>query len=140
MSLAAALDAIKDSLALGLPTRVVRRGLPADPANLSRTDRLAGVVCVVATGGGDFANYMGREGQLGAAGVSLVCFIQVEEASTEPQDIEDAELALLDELLAWTSDPGDIDPADRALPEGFTLSKQIEHPYGWLVFQLDVGF
>lgn len=138
MSADAALEAIKASLAAALPLRHVQRSL-ANPASLERAKLLAGVVCVVSEGGGDFANYMGREGDLGHLQVSLVGFLQVEEG-TLPEAIELAELALLQDLLDWTRDTGAIDPADSALPTDFTQSKQLEHPYGWVLLKLDVRF
>jgi hypothetical protein len=139
MSANASLDAIKASLAAAFPTRTVQRSLPPDPANLPREQLLAGVLCLVSEDGGDFANYMGREGQLGHMHVSVVGFLQVEE-TTEPAAIERAELALLAELLDWTGNTGAIDPAANLLPEGWTQSKQLEHPFGWLILRLDVQF
>jgi hypothetical protein len=139
MSADAALEAIKDSLAAAMPTRTVQRSLPLDPANLPREQLLAGVLCLVCEDGGDFANYYGREGQLGDMHVSVVGFLQVAE-DTEPAAIEQAELTLLQELLDWTGNTGDIDPAASLLPEGWTQSKQLEHPFGWLILRLDVKF
>jgi hypothetical protein len=140
MSANAALDAIKASLAAAFPTRTVQRSLPLDPANLPSEQLLGGVLCLVCEDGGDFANYYGREGQLGHMHVSVVTFLQVEEVDTEPADIERAELALLQELLDWTGNTGDIDPAASLLPEGWTQSKQLEYPFGWVILRLDVQF
>jgi hypothetical protein len=135
----AALDAIKASLAAAFPARTVQRSLPLDPANLPSEQLLAGVLCLVSEDGGDFANYLGREGQLGHMHVSVVGFLQVAEDSA-PEAIEQAELTLLQELLDWTGNTGDIDPAASLLPEGWTQSKQLEHPFGWLILRLDVQF
>lgn len=129
----AVMEAVKTSLAAALPARVVRRGL-VDPAQADRADLLAGLVCVVARGGGRFANYMGREGQLGTLQVGLVGFLLVEE-DTEPQAIEAAELALLDDLLLWTRYPNGV---GSALPQEWRQSEQLEHPYGWLLLGLEV--
>jgi hypothetical protein len=139
MSADAALEAVKASLAAAFPARTVTRSLPRDPANLPREQLLAGVLCLVSEDGGDFANYYGREGELGHLKASVVGFLQVAE-DTEPEAIERAELALLQELLDWTGNTGNIDPASSALPEGWTQSKQLEHPFGWLILQLDVQF
>jgi hypothetical protein len=139
MSADAALDALQASMAAAMPARTVQRNLPADPANLPREQLLAGVLCLVSEGGGGFANYLGREGQLGTMQLSVVGFLQVAEDS-EPADIERAELALLDDVLAWCADTGDIDPATGVLPEDWTQSKQIEHPFGWLIVRLEVRF
>lgn len=97
----AVLDAIVASLAAALPARVAQRSL-VDPANANVAALTAGVICVVSEGGGNFANYRGREGDLGTMNVRLVGFLQVLESST-PADIERAELTLLGELLTWVS-------------------------------------
>lgn len=131
----AVMDALEASLAAALPTRHVRRGL-VDPANVDRAELLAGTVCLVGEGGGNFANYLGREGQLGKLRASLVGFVLVEEG-TEAVAVERAELALLQELLGWTAYPNT--PAGMtALPQEFRLSGQLEHPYGWLTLALSI--
>jgi hypothetical protein len=134
-----ALEAIKDSLAAALGARTVQRSLPPDPMGLPREQLLAGVVCLVSEGGGDFANYLGREGELGHLQASLVGFVQVEE-NTEPVEIEQAELALLKDLLAWCSNHAPMADVDDVLPLDFAQSKQLEHPYGWLILKLDIRF
>jgi hypothetical protein len=131
----AVLDAIKDSLAAALPARYVQRSL-ADPASAPRAQLVAGLICVVNGGGGGFANYRGREGDLGHMNTTLVCFLQVDE-STTPADIERAELDMLGDLLGWintTAVPG----LDVIYPGDWTQSKQLEHPYGWLALALEV--
>ncbi len=133
------LEAIKASLAAAMPARTVQRSLPLDPMALPREQLLAGVVCLVSEGGGDFANYMGREGELGHLQVSLVGFLQVAE-NTEPVAIEQAEQALLADLLAWCRDHAPMADVDDVLPQDFAQSKQLEHPYGWLILKLDVRF
>ena len=129
------LDALVASLAAALPTRFVQRSL-ADPAN-EKTERVqAGLLCVVAKGGGSFANYRGREGDLGTMQVSVVGFVQVGEKSL-PADVERTELDLLGELLGWVSTTKVLG-IDVVTPGDWTQSKQLEHPYGWLVLGLDV--
>lgn len=132
-----ALDNLAKSLAKALPHRHVRRSLVMAAADLPDAEMTAGVVCVVCEGGGDFANYMGREGQLGHLQVSLVGFLRVDERD-QPAEVERAELELLRELLAWTADPGEIRAGDSVLPLDFMQSRQLEHPYGWVVLKLDV--
>lgn len=129
------LDAIVQSLSAALPARYVQRSL-ADFASLSVEQRLAGTVCVVTEGGGDFANYRGREGDLGSMAVRLVGFLEVTESST-PADIERAELNLLGDLLTWLNTTG-VPGLDVIYPGDWTCSKQLEHPYGWLALALQV--
>lgn len=131
----AALDAIEASLFATLSPRHVQRGL-VDPAAADRQQLLDGLVCVVSDGGGSFANYLGREGQLGLMRVTLVGFLLVEE-DTEPVAIEQAELELLQQLLAWTTFPNNPG-VSSVLPLEFRQSQQLEHPYGWLALALEV--
>lgn len=131
----AVLDAIEASLAASLPARHAQRSL-IDPANEPAARLLAGVICVVCEGGGGFANYRGREGDLGKMDVRLVGFVQVAEG-TLPADVERAELALLGELLVWVNTVG-VPGLDVVYPGDWTQSKQLEHPYGWLALALEV--
>jgi len=131
----AVLEAIKTSLAAALPLRYVQRSL-VDPANAPAAKLTAGLICVVSDGGGEFANYRGREGDLGVMHVRLVGFVQVG-ASTEPVAVETAELALLGDLLGWVSTAA-VTGLDVIYPGDWQQSKQLEHPYGWLVLALRV--
>lgn len=130
-----ALDAIEASLFAVLKDRHVERGL-VDPAAVENQKLRDGLVCIVGNGGGNFANYLGREGQLGRMGVVLVGFLRVEEDS-KPVDIERAELKLLQELLDWTTFPNNPG-LNSVLPLDFRQSGQLEHPYGWVALTLDV--
>lgn len=129
------MELILNSLQAHLPLRHVQRGL-VDPAVAPREQLLAGLICVVAQGGGQFANYLGREGDLGRMKVALLCFVVVEE-DTEPVAVEEAEFALLNDLLDWTRYPNGL---GEALPQEWRQSEQLEHPYGWLMLGLDVRF
>lgn len=131
----AVLDAIVASLAAALPARYVQRSL-VDPANALAAQLLAGLICVVNEGGGDFANYRGREGDLGTMNVRLVGFLQVAEGS-EPADVERAELGLLGDVLTWVNTAG-VPGLDVVYPGDWAQSKQLEHPYGWLALALEV--
>lgn len=131
-----ALEAIRASLADKLPQRVVTRSL-IDPANASAEDLAAGVLCLVNRGGGDFANTRGREGQLGRGNTFLVGYLKVAE-DAEPLAVEQAELALLQDVLDWCTEPGALRPVDAVLPMDWTQSAQLEHPYGWVALRLDV--
>lgn len=131
----AVLDAIVASLAASLPARYVQRSL-VDPANAPVAKLVAGLICVVTEHGGNFANYRGREGDLGSIAVRLVGFVKVPESS-EPADVERAELTLLGDLLLWVNTVG-VPGLDVVTPGDWTGSKQLEHPYGWLALALDV--
>lgn len=131
----AVLDVIKASLGTAMASRHVVGSL-VDPAGESAARLLAGVVCVVSTGGGGFANYRGREGQQGTIKVTLVGYLQVAE-STDPEAIQQAELALLGEFLGWVSSSA-IAGLDTVIPGDWMQSKQLEHPYGWVALELKV--
>lgn len=131
----AVLDAIVQSLTAALPARYVQRSL-VDPANSPRAALLAGTVCVVTEGGGEFANYRGREGDLGQMDVALVGFLQVAEGSVAA-DIERAELDLLGDLLWWVNSTA-VPGLDVVYPGAWRTSRQLEHPFGWLVLALKV--
>lgn len=132
----AVLDAAAQSLAAALPARVVSRSL-VDPAAVSRDDLLAGVVCLVARGGGSFANTRGREGQLGKVEAYAVGYLVLDEGATG-EAVERAELALLQEILGWCSSPGNSRPLNAVLPVSWSQSTQLERPYGWVSVRLDV--
>lgn len=134
----AALDAIEASLFAALPGRKVQRSLLADVGAASHDDLTAGMVCLVVEGGGGFANYLGREGELGVIRVALACFLKVAEDAPMVA-IETAELQLLNELLAWVKFPnGPV--GMTVMPKEFRVSQQLEHPYGWLVLGVEIEF
>lgn len=129
----AALEAMKDALQASLPARVVTREL-IDPANAPEADLEKGVICLVSSGGGGFANYLGREGDLGELKVSLVAFVLVDEQAS-PLEVERAELAVLGDVLGWINSPA-VAPMDVVLPGDWAQSQQLEHPHGWVRLDL----
>ena len=133
----AALAGIEASMQAAMPHRVVQRSLVIDPMNHDPAALAKGVICLVAGGGGQFANYRGREGQLGHAKLGVVAFVKVPEDS-KPVAVETAELAVLADVLAWVKNPGMPRPFDSALPKEFRQSEQMDHPWGWIVLELDV--
>jgi hypothetical protein len=128
-----ALQALADSLQAFLPDRVVTRTL-VNPAQAAQADLLAGVLCLVSGGGGGFANYVGRVGQLGGLRPRLLGLVLVPEKDTTGADVEAAELALLDDVLRWTDGHAPV----TVLPMDWIQSQQLEHPYGWFLLDLDV--
>lgn len=130
------MQAIESSLAAAMPTRHVQRKL-VDPA-AEKAERLTkGVVCVVSAGGGNFANWPGREGELGTMNVAVVGFLQVG-AKDSSEEIEKAELALLGDLLAWCQQEHAA-PIDAVTPGDYRQSQQLAHPAGWLALDLKVS-
>ena len=131
----AVLNAITASLAQAMPARFVQRSL-VDPADVPTEQLLASLLCVVTESGGNFANYRGREADLGSMAVRLVGFVKVEEGQPAVAT-ESAELALLGDLLTWLNTIG-VPGLDVIYPGDWTCSKQLEHPYGWLALALQV--
>lgn len=134
--LKAVMLALRAALAVAMPGRVVERGFI--PMAERRDDELlAGVVCVVSLGEGDFANWRGREADLGVMDVALVAQIRV--ADDRPREaVEDAEFDLAEEVkgfLASQSFPG---PIQQCTATSFRQSGQTEFPYGWVTFRLEV--
>lgn len=128
------LELWKNSLAEFLPERAVRRGL-VDPATLPLKELQAGVLCLVAQGGGSFANYQGREGELGTVRCTLLGFVIVPERS-EKAEVEQAELALLEDVLRWVGERK-APPLDCIYPGDYTQSGQLEHPIGWFALTME---
>ncbi len=125
--------AIRDALAAQLPARVVtRRWLPL--SSRREEDLAAGIYTVVSQGESDYPNFNGFEARDGKHRILVVGQLKLAE-SAAPEDIEDAEFAMVEEVKAFV----------RALPEalcclllrGFTQSGQLEAPYGWVLFELE---
>lgn len=133
----AALGGIEGLMQAALPHRVVQRSLVRDPLSHDQAALEKGVICLVNGGGGQFANYRGREARLGHAALGVVGFVLVEETA-EPVAVEQAELALLQDLLGWLQAPGHPRPFDYAAAKEFRQSRQMEFPYGWIVLEVDV--
>lgn len=129
------LELMKTDMQTLLPTRVVQRTL-LDPAQIPIKDLQKGVVCVVAAGGGSFANYQGREGELSTVKGSIVGYVQVAERDL-PIETERAETALLEEVLDWF---GQAHPPGlgSAYPLEYTQSQQMEHPIGWFALRFEL--
>lgn len=128
-----ALDAFAGALALALPARLVTRDF-RPLAQRVEAEIEQGVVSVVCLGEKDYANYRGREADLGTLSVMIVAQLKVTEDAA-PSELEDAEFALAGEIKAALSGPL---PVRQALTSGFRQSGQIEFPYGWVAFECEV--
>lgn len=134
-ALTLAMNALRDGLAAALPGRLVTRALV--PIGLLTDDELAaGVVSVVCMGEKDYANYRGREADLGTLQVVIVGRLKVAE-DDPPSAVEDDEFTLAGEIKAFLARPLP-EPVRQALTTGFRQSGQLEHPYGWVAFDCEV--
>lgn len=132
--LRALMNALVLSLGAALPGRLVTRQF-RPLSQRSRDELLAGVVCVVALGESGYANYRGREADLGRVKVVLVC--QLEADSPDPAAVEDAEFELAGQIKAFLAGPCPA-PVRQMLSDGFRQSGQLDAPQGWVVFELEV--
>jgi hypothetical protein len=133
--LKAALDALAGSLAAACPGRFVSRDF-VPLAQRTGEELEAGVLAVAALGESEFANYRGREADLGLLRVVIVGQLKVAEAAM-PSALEDAEFALAEQVKAWLAGPM-LAPVRQCLARSFRQSGQLEHPYGWVAFECEV--
>lgn len=133
--LTAAMEALAASLAAACPGRFVSRSFK--PMSMRSAEELeAGVLAVAAGGEKNFANYRGREADLGTLKVLIFGQIKVAE-NAEPAALEDAEFALAEQIKAFLQSPL-LPPLRQCLAREFAQSGQLEHPYGWVAFECEV--
>ncbi len=133
MGLADALNALKDGMAAAMPARVVTRDLlPFDLR--SEADLTAGVLSVVSSREGRYANYRGREAQMGRLNVVAVGQIKLPENAL-PSEVEDAEFEFAEQVKAFLG--GVLPVTDIQLIET-RFSGQMEAPYGWFAMDWEV--
>jgi hypothetical protein len=129
------MEALKVSLAAALPGRAVGRSM--QPLGMVKdADLRAGVVSLVRLGEKDYANYRGREADLGTVEAVIVGQLAVDQ-NDDPLAVEEAENELASEIKAWLAGPM---PAGigECLATGFRQSGQIEFPAGWVMFKVEI--
>lgn len=131
------LELMKAEVAAFLPDRVVQRSL-RDVADIAQRDLQKGVLCIVAGGGGQFANWQGREGELGTVRGTVVGYVAVGEREA-PLETERAEMALLEDVLRWVGQQHP-EPLGSVYPGDYKQSAQIEHPVGWFALQFELRY
>lgn len=135
MTVDATLESLRTALAAALPGRVVTRSF-APMARRSLDELQAGVVTLINKGAKDYANYLGREAQLGTLEVVLIGQLKVDDALPSLA-IEQAELQMVGEIEAFLRGAMPAGVRD-CLANGFAQSGQLEAPYGWVAFELEV--
>jgi hypothetical protein len=124
--------AIAQSITAALSTRIVKRSLlhfdHHEPGEIE-----TGVVMLISDGEHDYSQNLGMTAKEGKHGQLLVCHLKVDENSPKVA-IEQAEMALIEEIKSWVRAgvPGmsfEIESAQH--------SRQLEHPYGWVVVKLN---
>ena len=133
MSLADALNALKNGMAAAMPARVVTRDLLSFEQR-PQAQLIAGVLTVVSSREGRYANYRGREAQMGRLNVVIVGQVLLPESAL-PSEVEDAEFAFAEQVKSFLG--GVLPVADIQLLET-RFSGQMEAPYGWFAMDLEV--
>jgi hypothetical protein len=130
-----ALNALVEGLQAACPGRVVGRSF-RPMAQIPDEELLQGVLTVTLRGEFDWANYRGREAQLGTLQVILLGQLRVAE-NADRVTVEDAELAMANEIKAFLGSPLPS-PVRSCLAPGYSQSGQMDYPYGWLAFECEV--
>lgn len=130
----ALLEQIKTALAAKYPARHVTRTYK-DPAERPDAQLVTGVYTILSRGARGFDNLPGREAVDGTLRVWILGQVKVSEEA-EGVDVEAAEFAMLEEIRAFLQDlPAGI---DSLLVTEYVQSGQIECPYGWILFSLEM--
>lgn len=133
MPLVDALEALKAGLAAAMPARVVTRDLLSFDQR-QESDLLAGVLTVVTNREGRYANYRGREAQMGRLNVVVVGQLKLAEDAL-PSAVEDAEFAFVEQVKDFLAGILPVEAIDLLETR---FSGQMEAPYGWFAMDWEV--
>ena len=133
MQLVDALEALKAGLAAAMPARVVTRDLLSFDQR-QESDLLAGVLTVVTNREGRYANYRGREAQMGRLNVVVVGQLKLAEDAL-PSAVEDAEFAFVEQVKDFLAGILPVEAIDLLETR---FSGQMEAPYGWFAMDWEV--
>jgi hypothetical protein len=124
--------AIVASLSAALSTRTVKRSLlhydQHEPGEIE-----VGVVMVISDGESQYSQNLGMAAKEGKHAQLLICHLKVAEDSSSVA-IELAEMALIEEIKSWVRAGV---PGMSFEIESSQHSRQLEHPYGWVVVKLN---
>lgn len=128
-----AIEALKVALAAALPGRVVTRDLLGFEQR-READLVAGVLTLITAKEGNYANYRGREADLGKLSVKLVGQLKLPESAL-PSAVEDAEFAFAESVKDFLRTALPVEAVDL-LETNF--SGQLDAPYGWFAMDWEV--
>lgn len=120
-------------MATAMPARIVTRDL-LNFDQRKEADLLAGVLTLVLDRERDYANYRGREADLGKLSVPLIGQLKLAEDAA-PSAVEDAVIAFSWEVKAFFA--GALPVSDALILET-RFSGQFEAPYGWFAMDVEV--
>lgn len=129
------MDAIHTALVAALPLRVVKRSFFRHYTEHEEAELDAGVVMIISSGEGDYKRGRGMIAREGTHSFLLIGHLKVDDDS-EPQTTEAAELDLIEELKAFARLPM---PGMSLYLAQVQHSRQLEHPYGWVVAYLEAS-
>lgn len=128
---------LKTQLAAAYPARTVTRDL-LDFDDREKSLLQAGIYTVLAGAEDGYPNYRGREGNFGVMRPVLVAQVEVSETHPPtPSAIEAAESTMIDEIKAFTRSAMAA-PIDSLVVTAIRRSGQLEYPYGWVSFQMEL--
>ena len=128
-----ALDDLKTALDTALPTRVVTRSL-RDFTQHQLSDLEAGILTLISHRESGYANYRGREADLGKLAIITVGQLKLPE-NAAPSDVEDAEFAFAEEVKTFLQT---VLPVEAVILLETRFSGQLEAPYGWFAMDWEV--
>lgn len=131
--LAEKLEDIRADLALAMPTRVVTRDF-LDFAQRSQVDLEAGTLTIITQRESRYANYRGREADLGRMTLAAVGQLKLPEDAF-PSTVEDAEFAFAEEVKDWLQGVLPVNLIDLIETR---FSGQMDAPYGWFAMTWEV--
>ena len=131
--LAEKLEDIREDLAEAMPTRVVTRDF-LDFAQRSQVDLEAGTLTIITQRESRYANYRGREADLGRMTLAVVGQLKLPEDAL-PSLVEDAEFAFAEEVKDYLQGVLPVNLIDLIETR---FSGQMDAPYGWFAMTWEV--
>lgn len=129
------LEALRGALAVAFSGCLVTRSF-RPLAIIPKEELLQGVVTLVSRGEGNYANYLGREAQLGTMRPLLLFQFELP-GNPSGLQVEQRELDFVEALKNFMSGPMPAGVA-QCLMNGFEQSGQLETPMGWVGCELEV--
>lgn len=129
------MEALKGALAAALPDMITTRSfVPISQRPIEDLEK--GVVTLVRLGEKEFANYMGREADLGTVNAMLAIQFKLSD-SAEGLAVEQREIECAKAVRAVLASPLPP-PLIGCLATGYKQSGQLECPFGWVLFELEI--
>ena len=131
----AVMDAFLSGLALALPGLLTTRDfVPIAQRSIEHLEQ--GIATLVRLGEKDYANYRGREADLGTVTALLIVQFKLAEGATGHL-VENKEIEYAEAIKAFLHAPLPA-PLTDCTTDGYKQSAQLETPYGWVIFELEM--